>query len=292
MTADGVVYAANLWEDAVERVEQSAALDPIADSLHGCMSRLLRNGRVKDVLSGTWLGHAAHPMFTDLPIGFWTSAFVLDLVGGRQSRGAAELLVGFGVLSALPTAATGASDWSDTEGASRRVGLVHAMANASATVLYAWSWNARRRDRYVQGVALGMLGATAATVGGLLGGHLLARLGTGVDHTAFLRAPTEWTPTLAEAGVSDVPVRVEVGGVPVLLVRHHGRVVALSAICPHRGAPLDEGTVEAETITCPWHRSRFALDGGRLMRGPAAEPLACYESRVVDGTVEVRSRRS
>ena len=95
-------------------------------------------------------------MLTDLPIGFWTSAFVLDIVGGKRSRPAAELLVGLGVLSALPTAASGAADWSDTDGGSRRVGLVHAAANTSAVVLYAWSWNARRQNRHARGVALGL----------------------------------------------------------------------------------------------------------------------------------------
>jgi hypothetical protein len=119
-------------------------------------------------------------MLTDLPIGFWTSAFVLDVVGGRRARDAAELLVALGVLSALPTVATGAADWSRTGERARRVGLAHAAVNASALGLYAWSWHERRRNRYVTGVTLAMLGATAATFGGLLGGHLLSRLGVGV----------------------------------------------------------------------------------------------------------------
>src|SRR6516165_6280983 len=105
---DAALYAANLWEQLVEGIEDARALDPLSSTVHAGVARLLPNGPVKDALSGTWLGHPAHPMLTDLPIGFWTSAFVLDLLGGKKSRGAAQRLVGLGVLSAIPAAATGA----------------------------------------------------------------------------------------------------------------------------------------------------------------------------------------
>jgi hypothetical protein len=119
------------------------------------------------------LGHDLHPMLTDLPIGFWTAAFTLDLVGGRASRPAAQRLVGLGVLSVAPTVWSGLHD----AGVPDRVGdgrliAQHASCNVAATVLYAGSWAARRRGHWAFGVALGMLGATAATVGGLLGGRL------------------------------------------------------------------------------------------------------------------------
>jgi nitrite reductase/ring-hydroxylating ferredoxin subunit len=214
---------------------------------------------------------------------------VLDIVGMRRSRPAAELLVALGVVSALPTAASGAADWSDTTGGSRRVGLVHAVANTSAIALYAWSWRARRRDHYGRGVALGMLGATAATIGGYLGGHLLSRRGVGVDHTAFHTRPRAWTATLREADLATDPQRVDVDGTPVLLLRRGSRILALDATCPHRGAPLEEGTYDDTTVTCPWHGSCFALDDGALLRGPSAMPLPCYETRVHDGVVDVRA---
>jgi uncharacterized membrane protein len=182
------LHTADCWEGALERLENASELDQIATKLQRTIADTVGDGFANDVLSGAWLGHAAHPMLTDLPIGFWTSAFVLDLIGGRRSRDAAELLVGLGVLSALPTVATGAADWSHTGERARRVGVAHALANTSAIGLYAWSWRARRRNHYVTGVTLGMLGATAATLGGLLGGHLLSRLGVGVGSVrAFLR---------------------------------------------------------------------------------------------------------
>jgi len=169
------------------------------------------------------------------------------------------------------------------------VGLVHAAANTSAVVLYAWSWKARHQHRHARGVALGFLGATAATVGGFLGGHLLARRGIGVDNTAFHSGPSDWAPTIQEASVSTEARRVEADDVPVLLLRRENRILAVGATCPHRGAPLDEGTFDEDTVACPWHGSCFALGDGALLRGPSAMPLPRYEPRVKDGTVEVRA---
>src|SRR5437763_9100717 len=85
-------------------------------------------GRLKDALSGTWLGHPVHPMLTDVVIGSFTSASLLDLVAPGSDR-ATERLIAVGLLAYLPTAAAGINDWADTEAVDdgvRRVGLVHA----------------------------------------------------------------------------------------------------------------------------------------------------------------------
>jgi nitrite reductase/ring-hydroxylating ferredoxin subunit/uncharacterized membrane protein len=285
-----VLHVANVWERLLERLEQASELDATAKRIQAGVATAIGEGAVRDALSGTWLGHPAHPMFTDLPIGFWTSAFVLDLVGGHRSRDAAELLVALGVLSALPTAATGAADWSDTIGGPRRVGVAHAVANSSAIGLYAWSWRARRRDHYATGVALGMLGATAATVGGFLGGHLLSRRGIGVDATAHLDGLSGWTSALALDAVASDPTAVVVDGVPLVILSRNDRILAVAGTCPHRGAPLVEGTFDEATVTCPWHASCFSLADGSLLRGPATMPLPRYETRVRDDTIEVRAR--
>ena len=44
---------------------------------------------LKDLLSGTWLGRPLHPMLTDVVIGVWTSASVLDILGGKRAERAA-----------------------------------------------------------------------------------------------------------------------------------------------------------------------------------------------------------
>ena len=126
----------------------------------------------RNALRGTWFAHALHPVLTDFPLGAWMSASLLDLVGGRAARPASRRLIGFGLLVAAPTAATGLAEWQATSGPPRRVGVVHASVNGTATLLYASSWVARRRGRHARGVVLGVFGGLVATLGGYFGGHL------------------------------------------------------------------------------------------------------------------------
>ena len=77
----------------VERLDHATALDRPVEAVTGIVNRLLPKGELKDVLHGTWLGHPLHPLLTDLPIGTWTSALLLDWLGGADARGAADLAV-------------------------------------------------------------------------------------------------------------------------------------------------------------------------------------------------------
>src|SRR4051794_8147120 len=121
----------------VEQLERATELDDLAKKVQGAVGSALPPGPRKDALSGTWLGHPLHPLLILGPLGCWTSATLLDLVGGKGSRKAADRLVAFGVLAAVPTAAAGASDWADTAGGERRVGLVHGLSNAAGVVCFA-----------------------------------------------------------------------------------------------------------------------------------------------------------
>ncbi|MDQ2651377.1 MAG: hypothetical protein M3Z03_17710 [Actinomycetota bacterium] len=157
-------------QTVMHRIEGTPALDRVQPFLQSKVEALPEP--VRHVLSGEWMGHALHPALTDLPIGFWTSSFVLDLVPTKGARRASTALVGLGVATAVPTAAAGLVDWVKLSPAKRRVGVVHLAANGAATVVYAASFLARMRGRRVKGVALGMLGAALVTAGGALGGHL------------------------------------------------------------------------------------------------------------------------
>ncbi len=81
---------------------------------------------------------------------------------------------------------------------------------------------------------------------------------------------------------------VEVEGVEVALFNVDGVLLAAEDICTHDGAPLAEGEVEGEVITCPRHGARFSLHTGEVLAPPACEPLPLYEVRVVEGWIEVR----
>jgi len=173
--------------EAAERVGRIQALDKPAHRVGKAVRSIIGQGKVKDALSGRFLGHPLHPLLTDVPIGTWTSASLLDLFGGRDSEVAARRLVATGLLAALPTIASGYSDWADAEPASdevRRIGIVHAAANATAVTLYAASYAARRRGDRGSGAALALAGAGALGVGGHLGGHLAYVNGAGVERSA------------------------------------------------------------------------------------------------------------
>ncbi len=281
-----------VMHDLPERVGRLAGLDAPAKTVAQA-GQAIPAGPVKDALAGTWLGHALHPFLTDFPIGSWTSATLLDLLGGDESAPAADRLVALGIAASLPTAATGLVDWADTtrsDAEVRRIGLVHAGANVAALVLFSASLAARRSGNRTRGKLLGLAGMGALTVGGHLGGHLSYAKGVGVDQTTFEVRPTDWRPAVAEAALGEGERRVvDVDGAAVLLVRDEGRIHALANRCCHRGGPLGDGEVSEGSVTCPWHGSTFRLEDGSVLRGPAAYPQPVYEVRVEDGTIQVRA---
>jgi nitrite reductase/ring-hydroxylating ferredoxin subunit/uncharacterized membrane protein len=275
-----------------ERVGQAEALDPPARKLLGLADKAIKPGRARNALSGTFLGHALHPLMTDLPIGSWTSAVLLDNFGGRESEGAARRLIGLGILASVPTAATGYVEWADSAGgraATRRVGLAHAASNVTALSLFTASYLARKRGRRAKGRALALAGSSALAVGGHLGGHLSYVHGEGVAATTFEEGSSEWAEAMPEPElVEGRPACVLVDRVPVLLVREGGEILALANRCTHRGGPLHEGEIGGGQVTCPWHGSRFDLRTGSVEQGPASSPQPAYEARSRAGAIEVR----
>jgi len=245
---------------------------------------------VRNLLSGTDLGHPLHPVLTDVPIGAWVMSALLDAAGGPAAEGAADLLVAAGVVAAVPTAAAGLNDWSDTVGPEARVGLVHAALNTTAVSLYLASLVARARGRRRGGKVLGLAGLGVLTGSAYLGGHLSFGMGVDVNRTAWEQRPDQWTPVLADSELADGQHRrADAGGVPVLLYRTAGTVYALDSTCSHMGGPLEEGTISDGCIICPWHGSTFRFDDGTIVRGPASTPEPCYQTRIQDGRIEVRA---
>jgi nitrite reductase/ring-hydroxylating ferredoxin subunit/uncharacterized membrane protein len=278
--------------DAIESVE---ALDPPAQAIGKVVRDAIPAGPVKDALSGTWMGHALHPLLTDIPIGTFTSAVLLDLLGGADAQGAADKLIAIGLAATPGTFVTGWSDWADTEPGDpgvRRSGLLHAALNGTAVGFMALSLGARMRGNRGRGKAYALAGASLLGAGGWLGGHLSYAQGVGVDTTAFDRGPDAWTGTgvRTEELADGQPRCVLAGEVPVLLVRDGGEVRALHNRCSHRAGSLADGEVRDGTVTCPLHGSVFSLSDGSVERGPAAYPQPVLDTRVVTGgEIEVRA---
>ncbi|WP_221361545.1 Rieske 2Fe-2S domain-containing protein [Streptomyces beigongshangae] len=276
----------------LDRLEREPRADKVIDALRTGV-RSLPLGRGRDALHGRWLGHPVHPVAVQVPVGSWFSAAVLDLCPGRSRE--AGLLIGVGLVSAAPAALTGATDWAELRQEQQRVGLVHAVSNTVAFGLYAASLAYRAKGRTAAGRTLGFLGLTAVGVGGMLGGHLAYRQAAGANHA-------EEVPHVVREGwhrvgaVADLPagrpVRRSVDDVPVLVVRGTGGTVhALADRCSHLAGPLSEGTVADGCVECPWHGSVFRLSDGWNVRGPATAPQPAFDTRVVEGHVEVRLRR-
>ena len=277
----------------VDSVESAAPLDTPGKKVGKVVRGVLGPGALKDAISGTWLGHAVHPMLTDVVIGSFVSATLLDLLGGDDDGSAAERLIGVGIAAYPPTALTGVNDWADSEpvdDAVRRVGLVHASSNALALTLYGSSLAARRRGARSRGKLLGLAGAGVLMVGGYLGGHMSFTKGVGPNQTAFDPGPDDWTRAVASDDLAaDEPKTVVVEETPVLLVRHRAHVHALHDRCSHRGCSLGElGELDGETIQCGCHGSRFSLRDGSVERGPATAPQPSYDVRERDGSVEIK----
>jgi nitrite reductase/ring-hydroxylating ferredoxin subunit/uncharacterized membrane protein len=278
-------------------IDRQPWLEPAEKALGALAAATVnRAGRpVRNFLHGSWLGHPLHAAITDVPVGAWSTAAVLDaieLVSGTQSYSpGADAAVGIGLVGAMGAATSGLCDWSKTDRPARRVGVVHALFNVGAAVCYAASWLQRRSGNRQGGIASGMTGFLFVLAGTYLGGHLSYDERIGVDH-AQRDAPDEWSPVMAEGDLPETELRrAQVRGVDILLVKRNGRIFAIGEKCSHLGGPLAEGKLDGDSVVCPWHGSRFALESGGVIDGPAVYAQPCYETRVHDGRIEVRPTR-
>jgi len=286
-------------EALIKTVEQQEVLGQLSDKIQPLVTNAFESagstGReVKNFLHGTWLGHPLHPALTDVPLGAWTAALTLDAmesISGRRELGAgADAAIAVGLVGAAGAAVTGLTDWSETNGRARKVGLLHGLLNVGATTLYATSLVLRRRNRRSAGIGFAMLGYAVSSAAAYLGGHLVFSEQIGVNHAAAQEMPKEFVPVMADAELQEGEMkRVDAGGVPVLLVRREGDVCALAHTCSHLGGPLSEGKLEGDVVQCPWHGSRFNVRDGSVVDGPATFPQPCFETRVREGQIEVRS---
>lgn len=263
----------------------------------------------KSLLHGSFLGHPLHPVMTDIPITAWLIAVLFDILwlvnGGAfawAARGA-QAAVLIGIAGALGSIVTGMADWSDTFGHERRVGLLHGLLNTGATLLFIVS--ALLRYGLFAGhldlslgaaensaaAILGFLGLACVLYAAFLGGDLVFANATGVNHTHFEPHVEQFERVGA---LADMPAngmrKVIAAGAPVLLVRLGERIYAISSTCSHDGGPLDEGELQkdGQVVQCPWHSSRFDVRTGHVLTGPATVAAPRYETRIVDGQIEVK----
>lgn len=273
--------------------EAGAAIQPVI--LNAFKAGGKTGNDIKNFLHGKWLGHALHPMITDIPLGAWTTAAVLDtmeLCGSKQYKPGADAAVSIGLAGAAGAAITGFTDWTGTTEIERKAGLVHAVLNIGATALYITSLFMRRKNKSrTAAITLSMLGYGITTASAYIGGNLVYNQQMGVDHTAIPRGyPQVFTAVLAENELKENAMRcVHAEKVDVLLVRKNNQIFAIANTCSHLGGPLSEGKLLDDcSVRCPWHDSIFSLKDGSVIDGPATQPQPTFDVRVKDGQIEIR----
>jgi nitrite reductase/ring-hydroxylating ferredoxin subunit/uncharacterized membrane protein len=250
--------------------------------------------KIRNFLNGTWLGEPLHVVLTDVPIGAWTLAIafdVLDLIRTRREFAlAADTSIAIGLVCAAGAAVTGVTDWSDVDPPARRTGFIHGLLNLSATALFATSLVLRKKKRLRTGGRIcSALAYAAMSYAAHLGGEMVYKRRVGVDRTEGQSFPREFVAVLPEPELKDdKPTRAIYDCVPILLVRSGAQIFALAETCSHFSGPLAEGNLVGKSIVCPYHNSRFSLEDGRVLDGPAVHPQPCLEVRVRDGQIEVR----
>ena len=243
--------------DLAGRVETSIIKSSTAKRIAAPLDALLNRSfqatalrPFKLFLNGTWLGHPLHPLVTDVPIGTWTVAILLDLISlllGVPALGpAAAIAIGLGILGALAAAAAGLMDWMDVDPPEKAVGVTHGILNTSATVLFAISLLMRWGSQWgpTRGSFLvALTGYLVVSGGAYLGGGMVFRMGVMINRNAYRKGPDDFLPALAVADLQEGQLkRVEISGQPILLLRSGERIYAIGAVCSHYGAPLEEGT--------------------------------------------------
>jgi nitrite reductase/ring-hydroxylating ferredoxin subunit/uncharacterized membrane protein len=293
---------ASISDFATALIDRIPRLDQFGNTLSSALHNFVKSSPITqsaaDVLHGKQAGHPIHPIITDITVGAWLLGSAFDIVSlikpNRSNRRIADTLIGIGTASAIPTALTGTADYSGLPKEALRVGTLHGLLNVAGFALYGAALASRKYGARNAGVTLSLLGLGAITLSGYLGGDLVYRYQVGVNRNPIdpdeaHQGNASWTRVMSDVALGeDQPQRFDVAGRPVLLYRHQGQLLAISAMCSHAGGPLDEGKFDGACVECPWHHSVFDLRDGSVVHGPAVFSQPVYEVRVREGQIELR----
>lgn len=293
--------------DRLVRGDKGAFLDGLGSffgAIVGGVYKIPGSRLLKDVLHGTWpLRHPLHPALTDAVVGGYTVVAVLDVLYLAQRDPsllrATDVALVASLLFALGSVLSGFTDWNETYGNERRLGILHGTLMTIITVGYLVSlWLRVGGDPSARdgAVYLGLVMWVLVAVTAHLGGEMAFGFGTGVNRQAWAEIPGTWEGTAlrAEQLEDRKPVRAQLSnGYAVVVVKMDGAINAIGAVCTHAGGPLDEGEIVGRDrcdIKCPWHGSVFSLRTGAALHGPATMDEPVFETRVAaDGRVELKA---
>jgi nitrite reductase/ring-hydroxylating ferredoxin subunit/uncharacterized membrane protein len=289
-------------ESLIDRVlREQRWMDPFGDfvqrvvgGIYGALGPL--GPALKNLAHGTWaLRHPLHPALTDFPLGAWSVGVIADFAARYWHvlpTQAGDIGLAAGVVAALGAVLTGYTDFHETYALERRSALLHGLVMTTVFVLMALSLALRwwaGPGAHDLAVWIALAGVLLTMLGMYLGGHVVYRFGTAVDRNAFVEAPEDFVDVGALADFPEGRMKsVDAGAAKVLVVRRGDSVLAISNVCSHAGGPLDEGELQGDVVTCPWHGSKFCIRDGAVRGGPATFSQPRYEARVSDGRLELK----
>lgn len=282
-------------------IKRQQWLEPVADFAQGAIGGFYRvlgkpGQALKNLLHGTTLlGHPLHPAVTDIPVGAWIVGVLADwiaIANGAVPASAGTLALIVGLLGAVVSAASGYTDFHETFGLERRYAMTHGLTMSVVVVLEVVSLGFRwlgPSGLHLAAVLVSTVALLLMMAGAYLGGHLSFGMGTMVNRGAFQEGPEEFVPIgRADDFKEGIMRKADAAGTAVLVLRRGQKCFAIANVCSHAGGPLDEGTLEGDTVTCPWHGSKFCITDGRAINGPATFPQATMLVREVNGVLEVK----
>jgi len=257
----------------------------------GAPGRLL-----KDIVHGTKvLGHPLHPALTDVPLGAWVVGVTADLLHypiPALPTAVGDVGIAFGLIAGLGSAMSGYTDHHETFEHERRVATLHGLLMTLVLVLMTVSVVLRWKGGaggHGLAVLFALVGVLIAVTGAYFGGHLVFGIGTMVNHNAFAVGPEEFVGVGQAGEFTEGGLKlVQAGEMPVLVTRVDGKLFAIANTCSHAGGPLNEGSIEGDVVTCPWHGSRFCVRDGAVRGGPATFSQPSLAVQEEDGQVNVK----
>jgi nitrite reductase/ring-hydroxylating ferredoxin subunit/uncharacterized membrane protein len=289
-------------ESLIDRVlRQQSWMDPVGDfiqkvvgGIYGGLGPL--GTALKNIAHGTWaLRHPLHPALTDFPLGAWSVGVIADFAARywhALPTQAGDIALAAGTVAAVGAVLTGYTDFHETWALERRSALFHGVVMTTVFLVMALSLALRwwaGSGAHDLAVWLALVGVLLTMFGMYLGGHIVYRFGTAVDRNAFIEAPEDFVDVGALADFPEGRMKaVDAGAAKVLVVRRGEQALAISNVCSHAGGPLDEGQLDGDVVTCPWHGSRFCVRDGEVRGGPATFSQPRYETRIRDGRLELK----
>lgn len=273
-------------------------LDKLSSPLQRLLSQLYGQPgqpsyKIKDALNGVWLGHTLHPVLVTVPLGAWTTTMLLDLAWlSDEDEGtarSADRTMWLGLAGAAASAVTGATNWVDTDGPEQRTGMLHALLNGGIAVLNLTSALMRLGGLRRSAITLSSTAYLISLYSAYLGGELSYSSGVGVNHVAWEGGSDDFVPVMNEQDLKPGKLtRVNVAGIPAVLLKDGGSIYAIAATCSHLGGPLDEGRYEDGVVYCPWHGSGFRVCDGSVANSPAVYAQPTFAVRTRNGKIELR----